>query len=197
MGMESLRKIFAPGRFARLLIVSLLGMAVLPSPLTAGILFAEAPLIEAITEQDADRVHQELLRGANPNLRDIRGRPALALAASLGNAEIVSHLIDSSAIIDLPDKMGNTPLMLAAALGNFDAARLMLLKGADPNLANRNGETALMRTAQGGHLLMGKLLLAAGADRKIADYTGRTAAEHAQLNNSRNMARLLTGQTIN
>jgi uncharacterized protein len=65
-----------------------------------------------------------LAHGAAINDADNRGRTALMIAASLGDAEVVGMLLDRGADRNLPDKVGKTALDLAANT----AARARLAK---------------------------------------------------------------------
>ena len=112
------------------------------------------------------RIFRYLLdAGANPDLRDHRGRTPLHMAAYAGNFLIVSYLIDSlGADVNARDHGGNTPLheavrgakpiggVVGTGEGEVETegeqvrydlriVELLLQRGADPTLRNREGRT--------------------------------------------------------
>lgn len=83
-----------------------------------------------------------LQKGADPNLRDIRGNTPLLAAVSAGADSVISYLIKGRANVNLANKAGETPLIRAVQLRNINVTRDLLAAGADPdqvdNIAGRS-----------------------------------------------------------
>ena len=100
-----------------------------------------ARLLAAITRKDAAQVRLALKDGADPNGTNEEATSMLALAASLGSAQICGLLIDRGAKLD-PDR-GDDPLASAIINGHTDVVRVLLDRGADPNSPNEHGISML------------------------------------------------------
>jgi len=84
-----------------------------------------------------------LAHGADP-----RAEGALQLAASHGNTETLTILLDHGAPVDATGTLGMTPLMWAAQMGHADAVVALLMHSADPDrVESFNRTTALMQAA--------------------------------------------------
>lgn len=83
-----------------------------------------------------------LQKGADPNLRDLRGNTPLLAAVSAGADSVISYLIKGRANVNLANKAGETPLIRAVQLRNINVTRDLLAAGADPdqvdNIAGRS-----------------------------------------------------------
>lgn len=77
------------------------------------------------------------------------GWTALHYAASDGNLDLISLLLENSAYIDAESPNRTTPLMMAARYGSTVAVKLLLDQDADPRLKNQQGLTALDFALQG------------------------------------------------
>jgi len=100
----------------------------------------------------------------------------LHFAASLGNIDIVNHLLDNNlSNKNCRDKDGNTPLMwVVASDGSEELMEALIDHGADINAQNFVGETALYLASSRGLLEKVELLLENGARTQIANLDGAT-----------------------
>jgi ankyrin repeat protein len=133
---------------------------------------ADLGLLDAARAGDAARARAALAAGADPDVEDWDGRPAVALALDGRHADAVRALVQAGArrmavpldaVSDLVQAMhgpapvvrraaartdpdaadpGTTPLMLAAWRGDLDLVRTLLARGADPRLRDRRGAAA-------------------------------------------------------
>lgn len=83
-----------------------------------------------------------LTKGANPNIRDNRGRTPLVLATQKGFVEGVEALVKGGAQVDIADQTGETPLISAVHARNTALMRVLLEAGADPDHRDNSGRSA-------------------------------------------------------
>ena len=129
-------------------------------------------------------------KGANVDAKDEYGRTALMQAASRGESDTVSALLDSGADVNAVDNKGLNALLYSLDEENMAhgeehktlpvrraevARRLLLSKSIDVNAQNSDGETALMRAVRLENVDVIKSLLAKGADVNRSDVFGDTA----------------------
>ena len=81
-------------------------------------------------------------RGANVNIRDVRGITPLVLATNLGFVEGVDLLITQRARVDESNNSGETPLITAVHNRNIQLMRTLLKAGANPDRADNSGRSA-------------------------------------------------------
>jgi ankyrin repeat protein len=98
------------------------------------------PLEKAAEESNAEAVSLLLELGAFPNGAMIS--PALLIAATNGDTEIVRILLDGGAGPNETNEDGVTPLMGAAMKGHKELVEMLLAGGADPRQRARDGDTA-------------------------------------------------------
>lgn len=83
-----------------------------------------------------------LQKGANPNLRDVKGNTPLMLAVTQGADSVIADLIKGRTNLNLANQAGETPLIRAVQLRNLNAVRDLLAGGANPdqvdNIAGRS-----------------------------------------------------------
>ena len=106
----------------------------------------ESALMMAALKSHVDVARTLIERGAAIN-KD--GWTPLHYAATGGNADIITMLLDKGAQIDARSPNGTTPLMMAARYGSTQAVELLLQKGANHQLANEQKLTALDFARQG------------------------------------------------
>jgi len=101
---------------------------------------------------------------------------ALLFAATRGDVEAVSALLDNGADVNVKHEDGWNGLMLAAVNGHSLVVQALLDKGAKVDAKeNLMGQTALIWAAKGGHAAIVKTLLKAGANVNARDKFGGTA----------------------
>lgn len=81
-------------------------------------------------------------RGANVNVRDVKGVTPLVIASNLNFLEGVELLVKSGARVDESNNSGETPLITAVHNRNLPLMRILLKAGADPDRADNSGRTA-------------------------------------------------------
>ncbi len=77
------------------------------------------------------------------NLRDNKGRTALALAAYKKHCDIVVMLINAGADVDVQDENGWTALMYASFYTSREICELLIRAGANVNLIDKDGVSAV------------------------------------------------------
>lgn len=93
-------------------------------------------LIEAVKNNNYQRVCDLLSNGANPNVfekNQPETRTALHISASYGYNSITEKLINNKADIDIKNSYGITPLALAMTNGTISKVLLLLKAGANVN----------------------------------------------------------------
>lgn len=81
--------------------------------------------------------------GVNINQVDFYHVTPLIAAAEFGNVEVVKHLIDKGAVLNMTDLNGETALIKASWQGNAEIIQLLATAGADLNIKNKQGRDAL------------------------------------------------------
>ncbi|KAM4531161.1 protein TANC2 isoform 1-T1 [Odontesthes bonariensis] len=137
-------------------------------------------------------------RGAS---RNQAVQQALIAAASMGQAEMVSYLLDlpeedeegeQRPEINIYDSLwGETALTAAAGHGRLSVSRLLLDQGAATEQNNRQGVTPLFSAVRRGHWQVVELLLNHGVDVNRVDQQGRTALMTAASEGHMTSAQLL------
>ncbi|KAL2318102.1 hypothetical protein Fmac_031978 [Flemingia macrophylla] len=86
----------------------------------------------AVLERDDDLLLRKLLKkGSDPNETDSKGKTALHVAASSGNKDCVSVLLEYGARVNIKDSDGSVPLWEAIKGGHEFIMKLLIDNGAD------------------------------------------------------------------
>ena len=139
-------------------------------------------LARAIAQGSIETAKAMIEQGADPNFRDIDGRPLLLIAAANEySAAKALLLLNRGASVNLAATNKDTALMVAADQYQAETVQALLDRGADPNASDQQGNTVLIRAAaskrtyeEERHPLI-HLLLAAGADPRRKNSRGVTA----------------------
>ena len=132
-----------------------------------------APLHEAASAGDIDKVKMLLDTGADLHGRNADGETALITAANKGRIDIVKLLLDKGADVNAQATGGDLPkataLVYAAANGYVEIVELLLDKGADieATFTNKVGNvtgTPLVAAAFSGNPYLIKVLVSRGAN---------------------------------
>jgi len=85
----------------------------------------QTDLHKAAYEGDAEKVKELLKKGADPNIKDEKGRTPLHEAAYWGRLDVVRLLLVRGADPTVKDKDGRTPLDLARAEGRREVVSVI------------------------------------------------------------------------
>lgn len=157
----------------------------------------EHNIFEAAVHGNIDALERCLQAGIgiNSSSREREAWTPLVLAAGNGHLEMVKHLLEKGAEVNLAVARGEyagwTGLMRASWGGHPEVARFLIEHGADVNLANGYGGTALMHAAIEGHPSVVRLLLTNGAVVDAEDNNGLTAMMLAAIAGTEETVRIL------
>lgn len=116
-----------------------------------------AALLKATSDGDVAAMRNLLKAGADPNRQVGRDTP-LVVAATKGDPNLVSILLEAGAAVDGRDAIGTTPLFAATLNGNEEVVVVLLSKGARANAKMPNGVTAIEMAELKGYGNISKLL---------------------------------------
>ena len=104
----------------------------------------DVSLTDAAVSGNVEAVRQHIAAGTDLNIRNPDGgATALIAAASFGQNETASLLIEAGADLEVKNNEGSTALHTAAFLCREKIVKALLAKGADRNARNNAGSTAL------------------------------------------------------
>ncbi len=114
-------------------------------------------------------------------LKDKGAKPTtLAVAAFIGDMEVVERLAGEGVGADKKDTLNDPAPFTAAAMGgDTEVIKFLLDKGVKVDAKNKQGQTALIVAAAAGHTDAIQLLLDRGANIHERDVNRRTALNHA------------------
>lgn len=99
--------------------------------------------IEAISQNDLERVQHHIHAGVNVNKSAYRGLSPLMLAVNMKSVPIATLLIDNGADIDHYNHDRMTALHYAAYMGDAEMVKLLLFHYANPHATAKNGRKAI------------------------------------------------------
>ena len=97
----------------------------------------EKLLLEGTQKANVTMMLEALQAGANPNVRDPKGRTPLHFMAGVGLAPAAALLIHFGAQVDARDFDDLTPLHMAAGYANSQTLRVLVVAGADTTLKGK------------------------------------------------------------
>lgn len=126
---------------------------------------ADSALLSAISEGDLTSLNQALKAGANVNVKNSEGAPALSAAILARKPEIAHRLIAAGADLAAPYEgyIGANALMLAIEVKDLDLARSLLNAGANVDQPDTIGDPAINWAAYYGYTDFVKLFLEYGS----------------------------------
>jgi uncharacterized protein len=96
-------------------------------------------------------------KGANVNVRDVKGVTPLVAAVNANFIEGVELLVARNARLDESNNAGETPLITAVHNRNTGLMRILLKAGADPDRADNSGRSARDYAKLGGSNLLAEI----------------------------------------
>jgi len=136
-----------------------------PSLATANLSKADELLLEGTTKANCTTMLRALQEGADPNVRDPKGRTPLHFVAGLGLAPAAVLLVHYGAQLDVRDGEELTPMHMAAGYANAQTLRVLVAAGADTTLIGQRQGTPLQIVLQLGDYQLTQFLNRTGADR--------------------------------
>jgi ankyrin repeat protein len=98
-----------------------------------------------------------IAKGANVNLRDVKGVTPLVAAVNANFLEGAELLVSKGARLDESNNAGETPLITAVHNKNVALMRILLKAGADPDRADNSGRSARDYARLGGGTLLAEI----------------------------------------
>jgi hypothetical protein len=102
---------------------------------------AEKMLLEGTQRANCTMMIEALNAGANPNVRDPKGRTPLHFVAGLGLAPAAVILIHFGAQVDIRDGDNLTPMHMASGYANAQTLRVLVAAGAEHQVVGNNQGT--------------------------------------------------------
>lgn len=134
-------------------------------------------LLDAIADNKPRILNAALQNGANPNIADTAGQPAIWSAAAKSNLELLKVLHQNGANIEVADETKNaTPLLISVVAKNKEVFNYLLDNGADPDVQDVNGLTPIAYSILTNQISFIPSLLQAGARTDITDANGNDYA---------------------
>ncbi|MDG2381119.1 MAG: ankyrin repeat domain-containing protein [Pirellulaceae bacterium] len=135
----------------------------------------EAPLADAIEQQNTTKIRELLAKDVDPNAAQVDGMTALHWAVYYDNLSTTKQLVAIKADVNAQNRYGVPPLSLACKNGSLPIVKLLLDAGADPNARLHGGESVLMTAARTGMVGPVRVLIEAGAEVNGSDDSNQTA----------------------
>ncbi len=150
-------------------------------------------LMQAVQDNQADRVRTLIAQGADVDELDANGDAPLIIAAYSGYTGILRLLLEAGADVSVVDPgMKATALHAAAYAGHAGAAKLLIEHGIDVDKQGPyNGYIALHDAVWQNNVETARVLVEAGASLDIRSHTGETPLEFAKSRNHTQIADLI------
>jgi hypothetical protein len=116
-------------------------------------------MLTAAERGDVHGVVALIQAGADPRVRDHRGRTAVTIAAFSGHAEVVTELIAAGADVDAQDEERYNAVLSCGVTGDVEVLRAVLRGNPDLKIRNRYGGVAIIPAAERGHVDLVRELL--------------------------------------
>ncbi len=129
-------------------------------------------LIDAIREDSAQALIEEVKNGLNINEYLSNGDSLLHVAFHCKKYQIIQHLILLGASLMAENVSKKTPLHIAASNDFFEGAKLHVSLGLDLNLQDHKGRVPLMYAIKYRHKALVKMLMGKGTDTSLEDNNG-------------------------
>lgn len=138
-------------------------------------------LVKAAAAGNLPEVERLLLKGGQINGADAEGRTPLIAAAYESRREVVLHLVQRGADVNLKDRAGVSAFLAAASNAGSDSVQVAVIMNAGANIHATDGEgnTALIRAARQGNADTVQRLLVFGAEPDTRNTAGLTALQEA------------------
>ena len=136
-------------------------------------------LLEAIRNQDAEKVKLYLDMKVNPNSLLENGESLLNYAVSAQDIAIVKLLLEHGANPNTVNALGATALMTTVRRGNIQIFNLLIKYGVNVNQTDLKGRTALFYAVENNSNNMLHTLLESGIDKNASDNYGASAFLYA------------------
>jgi len=134
-------------------------------------------LVDAVKNQDSQRVRALLGQQSDVNVRSEDGSTALLWAAHWNDVQTAALLIRAGADANVANDFRMTPLSQACTNASSALVDLLLKAGANPNTPIATGETPIMTCARTGSVDAVRMLFVHGADVNAKEPTqNQTAA---------------------
>jgi len=138
-----------------------------PDLATTNLTEAEERLLEGTTKANCTIMLEALQAGANPNVRDPKGRTPLHFVAGLGLAPAAVLLIHFGAQVDVPDGEGLRPVHMAAGYANAQTLRVLVAAGADVNVTSEKQGKPLQIVLQLGEYQLEQFMNRTGVQARL------------------------------
>lgn len=151
-------------------------------------------LHNAVSDDDAEEVRNQIMRGAVVNQKDenYANITPLFIAVENGSAEIAEILLNFGAKPNARDDNRRTPLMRLDEDASPQLVNLLIKHGARVNLVDREGNTALIFAAPAASAEVLRILINHSSNINARNAQGRTALmEAAEADNAENVRALL------
>ena len=157
---------------------------------------AMTPLIKVIKNRRVDLVRKLLLRNANPNIQDSKGKSALIHAVDENQDEIVEILLPYKADPTLCDQNGMSALHYAAMKSDRKILDVLLAGDVSPDVYKEKGVTPLFLAAKEGRVESIKALIAKDADVNFLSALGETSLIVAIKGNHKEAVEILLSEEV-